>query len=158
MRLPILILCLALCGCATHRKPSPVVISAPAITKVADPVAKTKAAVSRAKAKADELKPSVAPEGLVIWEDLQAQLTEANAKADQATTAIGLYQAEVEKQSSMLAQTIDAKNEALVQAEYWHAKQTKALREIWMWRGIAALIVGSVLAFFGLRFAGKTLV
>lgn len=144
-------------GCASKPKPT-VVITAPSIAKVAEPVAKTKSAVTAAKQKALELKPSVAPAGLVIWEDMQAQINEALAKADQAESAINFYQIEVEKQAAMLAKTIDEKNDALYQASYWQQKQAKALREIWMWRIIATVVVGSVLAFFGLRFAGKTLI
>jgi hypothetical protein len=34
---------------------------------------------------------------------------------------------------------------------YWQAKQAKALRELWMWRGLAALMLGSVAAWFALR-------
>lgn len=151
------VLAMTLGGCATKPKPS-VVITAPAITRVAEPVAKTKSAVEAARIKAVQLKPSVAPAGLPVFDEMQAQLAEAAAKADQAQAAVGQYQREVEKQSAMLAKVIDEKNEALYQVTYWQQKQAKALREIWMWRIIATVVVGSVLAFFGLRFAGKTLI
>jgi hypothetical protein len=50
---------------------------------------------------------------------------------------------------------VDALSVSLTKAEesatYWQAKQQKALRELWMWRGAAALLLGCVAGWFALR-------
>ena len=54
-----------------------------------------------------------------------------------------------------LEQAVSDQSTALLQAQndvaYWQAKHAKALRELWMWRGLAALMLGSVAAWFALR-------
>lgn len=47
------------------------------------------------------------------------------------------------------------KIKALESASYWQSKHAKSLREIWFWRGLAATIVGAVLAVVGFRVARR---
>jgi hypothetical protein len=61
------------------------------------------------------------------------------------------YAGEVQKQTDQLNLSIAERNEAVAQADYYKSKQQKALKELWMWRGLAALMLGSVAAWFALR-------
>jgi len=74
--------------------------------------------------------PHVRPEGKQAYTDLQKSLAD--------------YQAQVEKQTSLLAK---AEQDAI----YWHEKQLKALRELWMWRGIALISVALVVGYIGIK-------
>jgi len=49
--------------------------------------------------------------------------------------------------TEQLEQAVKERNEALAKAEYWKAKQRKALKELWFWRG--ALIVAVLFAARG---------
>lgn len=124
---------------------------------VAASISETRTAIAKAKTKATELKPSVSPAGLPIWEELTKDLEAANLRAAQAEASLVLYVAEVDLLTKDLNAAVSQKNEALRSAEYWQAKQAKALRELWFWRGLATVVVGSVLAYFGLRFAGRVI-
>ena len=50
---------------------------------------------------------------------------------------------------------VDALGKELVTAQdnvkYWHDKQIKALRELWLWRTIAIVSILSVIAYIGLK-------
>lgn len=46
-----------------------------------------------------------------------------------------------------LDEAVKAKNEAIKDSEYWKAKQIKALKELWIWRGL--LIVVGLFALRG---------
>jgi len=74
--------------------------------------------------------PFVRPEGKEAYIDLQKSITD--------------YQAQVEKQTSLLAK-------AEADAIYWHEKQVKALRELWAWRGIALISVALVVGYIGIK-------
>lgn len=76
--------------------------------------------------------PYVKPEGRAAYIDLQKSLAD--------------YQKKVEEQTRLLAK---AENDAI----YWHEKQVKALRELWVWRGIALVAVASVVLYVGARTA-----
>lgn len=78
----------------------------------------------------EKLRPHVTPAGVP-----------AIAALEQAVTT---YEQAVADQSTALLQ---AQNDVA----YWQAKHAKALRELWMWRGLAALMLGSVAAWFALR-------
>ena len=78
--------------------------------------------------------PHVRPEGKSAYIDLQKSLSD--------------YQVQVEKQTTLLAK-------AEADAIYWHEKQVKALRELWMWRGIALISVALVIGYVGLKTAWK---
>ena len=57
---------------------------------------------------------------------------------------LGIYTGKVETQSALLSKVSD-------EANYWHTKQTKALKELWMWRTIALLSVLAVVGYIGIR-------
>jgi hypothetical protein len=95
-------------------------------------------AVTSAKASAAALKGHVAtPEGL-------RTLAELNSSLDSSLTEVAAYSAKVDEVSVALTKAEEASN-------YWQAKQQKALRELWMWRGAAALLLGCVAGWFALR-------
>jgi hypothetical protein len=95
-------------------------------------------AVTSAKASAVALKGHVAtPEGLRTLADL-------NASLDSSLTEVAAYSAKVDEVSVALTKAEEAAN-------YWQAKQQKALRELWMWRAAAALLLGCVAGWFALR-------
>jgi hypothetical protein len=74
--------------------------------------------------------PHIRPEGKSAYIDLQKSITD--------------YQVQVEKQTALLAK-------AEADAIYWHNKQIKALRELWMWRGIALISVALVVGYIGIK-------
>jgi hypothetical protein len=74
--------------------------------------------------------PHVRPEGQAAYLDLQKSITD--------------YQAQVEKQTALLAK---AEQDAI----YWHEKQVKALRELWLWRGIAIFSIVCVVGYIGIK-------
>jgi hypothetical protein len=74
--------------------------------------------------------PFVRPEGKEAYIDLQKSITD--------------YQAQVEKQTALLAK-------AEADAIYWHEKQVKALRELWLWRGIAIFSIVCVVGYIGIK-------
>jgi hypothetical protein len=78
--------------------------------------------------------PHVRPEGKAAYLDLQKSLAD--------------YQSQVEKQTTLLAK---AEQDAI----YWREKQIKALRELWIWRGIALLSVACVVGYIGIKTAWK---
>jgi hypothetical protein len=78
-------------------------------------------------------------------EKLRPHVTPAGVPAISALEqAVTTYEAQVDQQSTALHQ---AQNDVA----YWQAKHSKAIRELWMWRGLAALMLGSVAAWFALR-------
>lgn len=74
------------------------------------------------------------PEGKAAFADLKKNLAD--------------YQKKVEEQTKRL---VKAENDAA----YWHEKQIKALKELWMWRGICLLVVACVVGYIGIRTAWK---
>jgi hypothetical protein len=74
--------------------------------------------------------PHIRPEGKSAYIDLQKSITD--------------YQAQVEKQTALLAK-------AEADAIYWHEKQVKALRELWLWRGIAIFSIVCVVGYIGIK-------
>lgn len=157
MKYLLLMMALLMAGCATKRGER-VSYSAPSASGVAAPISEVRTSVTRASGRVSRIAKEGAAPGSSIIRELEQDLQEANLKAAQAEQGLQAYSLQVLAQTDSLNAAITDKNKALEEADYWHAKQVKALREIWMWRGLAALVVGSVLAFFGLRFAGKTLI
>lgn len=78
----------------------------------------------------EKLRPHVTPAGVP-----------AIAQLEQAVTT---YEQSVNEQSAALEQ---AQNDAA----YYRDKQHKALRELWFWRGLAALTLASVAGWLALR-------
>jgi hypothetical protein len=95
----------------------------------------TAPSVVAVKTSLERLKPHVAsPAGVAAITDL--------------SVAVDNYEAQVVKQSDDLFQ-------AQTDAAYWQAKQSKALRELWFWRGLAALTLASVAGWIALRLGYK---
>jgi hypothetical protein len=65
--------------------------------------------------------------------------------------AIEAYQKQVEDQSLAL---VKAQEEAV----YWNAMQVKALKELWLWRGIAIFSITCVVGYIGIKTSWKFLV
>jgi hypothetical protein len=78
--------------------------------------------------------PYVKPEGKAAYIDLEKSLAD--------------YQTQVEKQTQLL-------DKAEKDAIYWHEKQTKALKELWIWRGIAIASVLAVVGYIGIKTAWR---
>jgi hypothetical protein len=76
----------------------------------------------------------VRPEGKQAYIDLQKSLAD--------------YQAQVEKQTTLL-------DKAEKDAAYWHEKQEKALKELWIWRSIAIASILAVVGYIGIKTAWK---
>jgi hypothetical protein len=95
-------------------------------------------AVTAAKESAAALKGHVTtPEGL-------RKLASLDASLDSSLTEIAAYSAKVDQLSVSLTKAEES-------ATYWRAKQQKALKELWLWRGAAALLLGCVAGWFALR-------
>jgi hypothetical protein len=62
--------------------------------------------------------------------------------------SIANYQAQVEKQTQELSKAQD-------DAIYWHDKQLKALKELWLWRSIAIASILAVVAYIGIKTAWR---
>jgi len=78
--------------------------------------------------------PFVRPEGKAAYIDLEKSLAD--------------YQAKVEKQTELLAKS---EKDAL----YWHEKQEKALKELWIWRSIAIASILAVVGYIGIKTAWR---
>ena len=76
----------------------------------------------------------IKPEGKSAYIDLQKSLAD--------------YQKKVEDQSQLL---FKAQNDA----EYWHQKQEKALKELWIWRSIAIASILCVVGYIGIKTAWR---
>jgi hypothetical protein len=76
----------------------------------------------------------IKPEGKQAYIDLEKSIAD--------------YQAQVEKQTALLAK---AEQDAL----YWHDKQTKALKELWIWRSIAIASILAVVGYIGIKTAWR---
>jgi hypothetical protein len=78
-------------------------------------------------------------------EKLRPHVTPAGVPAISALEqAVTSYEQAVADQSTALHQ---AQNDVT----YWQTKQAKALRELWMWRGLAAITLASVAGWLALR-------
>jgi hypothetical protein len=69
------------------------------------------------------------------------QLIDALSKAQ---NDLNIYDKKVDAQATLLSKVSD-------QANYWHAKQTKALKELWMWRAIALFSILAVVGYIGIK-------
>lgn len=69
------------------------------------------------------------------------QVVEAVSKAQDDLV---IYTKKVDEQASLLTKASD-------EANYWHSKQTKALKELWLWRSIAIASILAVVGYIGLK-------
>jgi len=120
-------------GCASA--PKPVASYAPSSAGVLR-------AVTSAKAHATALRSEVTtPAGL-------RTLDELNASLDSSLLEVAAYSAKVDTVSIALTKAEESAN-------YWHEKQIKALKELWLWRIVIMVEVGAVLGYVGLRLGCK---
>jgi TolA-binding protein len=76
---------------------------------------------------------------------------EGHAAVKELSDAITTYQKQVDDQSLALAK-------AQGDSVYWRNKQVKALKELWVWRGIALVSIVCVVGYIGIRTSWKFLV
>ena len=69
------------------------------------------------------------------------QVVEAVSKAQDDLV---IYTKKVDEQALLLTKASD-------EANYWHSKQTKALKELWIWRSIALASILAVVGYIGLK-------
>jgi len=120
-------------GCSSAPKP---------LTSYAPSSAGVLRAVTSAKAHATALRSEITtPAGL-------RTLDELNASLDSSLLEVATYSAKVDTLSLALSQAEES-------ATYWKAKQQKALRELWIWRGLAALTLASLAGYLSLRMGFK---
>jgi len=120
-------------GCSSAPKP---------LTSYAPSPAGVLRAVTSAKAHATALRSEVTtPAGL-------RTLDELNASLDSSLLEVATYSAKVDTVSLALSQAEES-------ATYWQAKHSKALRELWIWRGLAALTLASLAGYLSLRMGLK---
>lgn len=82
----------------------------------------------------EKLKPLVRPEGQKAISNLESAIT--------------AYEVQVDQQAQDLAK---AQNDAV----FFKEKHSKALRQLWFWRGLAAITLASLAGWFALRLGYK---
>jgi hypothetical protein len=100
--------------------------------------------VAKATSKVAAVTPFVKPEGAVALKELSDALFDAQVQ-------VGKYVGQVNEQSMELAK---AQNQVI----YWHQKQEKALKELWMWRLIALFGVLCVVIYIGAKTSWRLLI
>jgi hypothetical protein len=73
---------------------------------------------------------------------------EGNNAVKELSEAIATYETQVQDQSVALRK---AQNDSL----YWENKQIKALKELWVWRGIAIVSIVCVVGYVGIKTAWR---
>jgi hypothetical protein len=127
------ILAFLVTGCASA--PKPVASYAPSSAGVLR-------AVTSAKAHATALRSEVTtPAGLRALDDLHTSL-------DSSLLEVANYSAKVDDLSMALIKAEES-------STYWKAKHQKSLRELWIWRGLAALTMASLAGWLSLRMGFK---
>lgn len=128
---------LFLSACATAPKSSTPVFSPPSVTKAWS-------SVSQAQDQARDIE-ALAPV------DLQPRIAQIRSTLSTAQTDLAAYASQVASQTDQLNTANVQKNAAIEEAEKWHAKQEKGLREIWFWRLIILTEIGCVIGWLALR-------
>jgi len=125
----ILIVCASafLIGCASHKPEAYFPPSQASVVR----------SISSAKDKASEVKNYVSPAGMAIFNQLTNSIS-------QAQDELFKYSGQVDKQTIQLAKAQESAN-------YWHDKQIKGLKELWIWRSIAILSILAVVGYIGLK-------
>lgn len=75
---------------------------------------------------------------------------EGHTAVKELSDAITTYETQVQDQSLALAK---AQNDSV----YWEQKQIKALKELWIWRGIAIFSITCVVGYIGIKTSWKFL-
>jgi hypothetical protein len=73
---------------------------------------------------------------------------EGHAAVKELSEAITTYEAQVQDQSLALEKSQG-------EVVYWHNKQVKALKELWVWRGIALVSIVCVVGYIGIKTSWK---
>jgi hypothetical protein len=73
---------------------------------------------------------------------------EGQTAVKELSDAIAAYHKQVDDQSLALAK---AQGEVV----YWHNKQIKGLKELWLWRGVALVSIACVVGYIGIKTAWK---
>lgn len=134
MRHIILIIASAfLIGCATQRHSTTYPPSPDAVVK----------SLSTAKSTAASVVKYVSPEGRHLVDEL-------NTSLDAAQLDLSKYVLKVDQQARDLDQ---ARNDA----NYYHALQIKALKELWAWRLFALAEVCAVVAYVGIKTSWRSI-
>jgi hypothetical protein len=127
------ILALLVTGCASAPKPT---------ASYAPSSAGVLRAVTSAKTHAVALRSEVTtPAGLRALDDLHTSL-------DASISEVAAYSAKVDDLSMALIKAEES-------STYWKAKHQKSLRELWIWRGLAALTLASLAGWLSLRMGFK---
>jgi hypothetical protein len=130
----LLTLALILTGCATAPIPQPTY--APSSSAVLR-------AVTAARQSASALQSQVStPEGI-------RTLSALNASLDSSLLEVASYSAKVDAVSVALSKAEES-------ATYWHAKQAKALKELWFWRLVILTEIGCVIGWIAFKGGIKT--
>lgn len=98
-------------------------------------------AVQGTKAKVEEVKKYVRPEGAAVVQQLEQ-------KVEETQTSLDSYVGQVD---ALTTRAIKAENDA----SYWQSKHYQDLKIIWRWRLIALATVLAVIGYVGLRTAWK---
>jgi len=120
-----------LVGCASQEKhdyfpPSPVEVQR---------------AVQNTKDSAIALRPHITKEGESAYKSLMDSIKSTQDKFLD-------FQSKVGEQSKELSK-------AREEANYWHDKQSKALKELWWWRGAALVILATIIVGAGIKTGWK---
>jgi len=97
--------------------------------------------IDRAKKQAVAIRELVKPEDKKKVDDLIHDIADAQNQ-------LSIYSMKVDKQATLLTKVSD-------EANYWHLKQTKALKELWIWRGLCLASALAVVAYLGLKTAWR---
>lgn len=129
-----LFLFILIAGCAVKPKPTTPQFTAPSVDRVVAPIAEAKA-----KAAAIRLR-TVDFQTVRDLEAIESRLEDAQRRGIQ-------LKSEIDAQAALLNTSIDEKNLALQQSEYWQEKQAKALKELWVYRSISIGILSLAVLF-----------
>jgi len=163
------VLSLGLGGCATRKTKVPNYAAPVGAEKISASIGKAQTATAKiatanekAKANAGKIAAVVKPADLPLVKELQANLEESNAARLQvevalaaALTDVGDYQTKVQEQTLKINEMADALGKKTDEVLYWQGKQSKALKELWIWRSIAAASVMAVGVWLGIKSGWK---
>lgn len=139
MRTLCAILLLTMTACSHIPKKSPSIqLSSPTGGEVVgDHVNKATVSIEKAKAKAHSIRQQL-PNNIDVQE-LQNDLNSTSLELSSAQSSLTLYKNQVLKQTDFLNKSLEEKNKAIEQAEYWHSKQMQAVGKLWFWRFVAGI-------------------
>lgn len=143
MKYILILLAVLLTACSTPKQDTTPKFTPPSVVQVVKPIQEAKAKTAIAKTQPDK-------------EAIVKSLFEIEKSLEEAEKWSFELQRQIDAQTLLLNNSITDKNQALEQAEYWHQKQIKALRELWIYRGIliAAISIMAILILIKLGIIG----